>query len=155
MKFLKPDIEITSKILYRDNILLKILCVSIIIFTIYAYINNFSHFGIYLVMAIVAFLFLGDTPEIPNELWTSSQKAQWTKKFTTLKIKNNELVYIFGTKPSDKEVFLLNDIISISYKKNKIIIQLNNETTKVFNSKYWNPSDIKQFIKTIHHLKTT
>ena len=150
MKFLKPDIGITSKILHRDDILLKMMCVGIIILAIYAYINDFSRFGIYLVMAIIAFLFLGNSPEIPNDSWTTSQKAQWTKKFTTLKVKDNELIYIFGTKPLDKEVFSLDNIKNIIYKHKKFIVHFNDGSKKVLNAKYWNPIHINQFIETLN-----
>ena len=151
MKFLKPDIEITSKILNRDNMLLKVMCLSIIALAIFAYVNDFSRFGIYIVIAIVAFLFLGHTPEIPNDSWSSGEKASWTKKYTTLKIKDNELIYIYGNSPLDKDVYKINKIKTIENKRKKLKITFKDTNVFKISTKYWNPLHVDKFIEILSH----
>jgi len=146
MKHLKPDINITTKIIKKDHTMMILFCLSIIFLAVYAYLNDFSRVGIYVVIGIVAFLFLGTPIDIPNETWTSSQKASWTKKYTTLKIEKDELIYVLGNSPKDRKVFLISEINTINYKNKKLILTFINGKRYAINAKYWHPIDIKKFI---------
>ncbi len=147
---LKPDLEITTRIINRDQNLMVLMCISIIIFTIYAYIEDLSYFGVYLTMSIVAFLFLGSKADIPDETWSPQEKGAWTRRYTTLKLKEGQLIYVSGDRPDSRESFDMNTLKEIEYRKKKLILHFNDLTTRTINAKYWNPNLVKDFIESIN-----
>lgn len=123
---------------------------SIILFTIYAFVQNLPHLGVYIVMSIVAFLFLGSKADIPDDTWSPQKKGAWTKRYTTLKLKDNELIYVYGDNPAHKETFDIDKLEDVEYKKNKLLLHFKNSKTHKINAKYWNPNDVKSFVDSLN-----
>lgn len=143
---LKPDIDIATKLIGRDYYLTFFLCISVIALAIYAFIQDWGYKPVFVIMALVAFIFLGNKKDIPNETWTSQQKGAWTKRYTTLNIKDGNIVYISGESPSDRESYDLTKISHIEFQNNKILIISNDSVTRKINAKYWEPKQVQQFV---------
>ncbi|WP_373032950.1 hypothetical protein [Sulfurovum sp.] len=101
-------------------------------------------------MSIVAFLFLGSKADIPDETWSPQEKGAWTRRYTTLKLKEGQLIYVSGDRPDSRESFDMNTLKEIEYRKKKLILHFNDLTTRTINAKYWNPNLVKDFIESIN-----
>ena len=98
-------------------------------------------------MAFIAAMFLGNKKDFPDDNWSPQQKADWTKRYTTIKIKNNELVYVSGNSPNDIERFNLDTIDSLFIVSKKLMIKFKDKSVKKVSAKFWSPNDIDSFIK--------
>lgn len=143
---LKPDIAITTKIIERDYYLTFLLCISVIAIAVYAFVQDWGYKPVFIVMALVAFIFLGSKKDIPNETWTPQQKASWSKRYTTLNIRDGNIVYVAGEAPSDRENYELSSISKIEYKNNQLVIIQNDSVIRKISTKYWDPTHVQQFI---------
>ena len=143
---LKPDIDIATKHIERDYYLTFLLCISVIALAVYAFIQDWGYKPVFVIMSLVAFIFLGNKKDIPNETWTPQQKATWTKRYTTLNIKDGNIVYVSGESPSDRESYELTNISHIEHKDNKLFIIQNDSIARKISTKYWEPAQVQQFL---------
>lgn len=143
---LKPDIDVVSKHIERDHNLMFILCFGVIVLAVVSFIMDWPYKAVFVAMAVVSFIMLGGKKDIPNESWSPQQKGAWTKRYTTLKIKDGKLTYIAGDSSSDKEVYELSDIDPLKYESNKLLIIKNGAVERKISTKYWLPEKTQEFI---------
>ena len=145
---LKPDLEITKKIIDRDFHILFIFLTSVIALAVYSFIQDWNYKPVFVIMATVAFLFMGQKKDFPNESWSPQQKGAWTKRYTTLKLnKDNNIVYISGDRPYERESFALEDFKNISSRKKKIVIEFNDSSLRKISTMYWSQEDVESFVE--------
>jgi len=146
IKHVKPDLEIATKHIDKDHALMLVLCISIIILSIVAWFLDWSYQPVFFVMAFIAFLFLGQKKDIPDSSWSPQQKGSWTKRCTTIKVKDGQLVYVSGDGPNDIDNYALSTIQRLDLNNNKLIIQFKDGTSKKVSAKYWANDDIQGFV---------
>ena len=127
-------------------------CLGLISLALCAWQFDWSHKPVFYVMAIIGFLFLGSKKELPNEDWSPQQKAAWTKRFTTIKVKDNQLVYVSGESPNSIDTYDLSNIKLLNDKGNKLVITFIDGTVKKISTKYWSSDNVQDFIKTTNEL---
>jgi len=144
---IKPDMEVCKKYIDRDHTLMVLLCLSVILLCAISWLQDWPYKVIFSVMAFIAAMFLGNKKDFPDDNWSPQQKADWTKRYTTIKIKNNELVYVSGNSPNDIERFNLDTIDSLFIVSKKLMIKFKDKSVKKVSAKFWSPNDIDSFIK--------
>ncbi|MCP4289053.1 MAG: hypothetical protein GY792_32305 [Gammaproteobacteria bacterium] len=105
---------------------------------IYAFFNDWGHLPVFVIMALVAFMFLGAKKDIPDETWSPQQKGAWAKRYTTLRINDGEIIYVAGESSNERESYSLAEIDQLQYRSNKIFIYKNGSLNRKINCKYWN-----------------
>ncbi len=146
---LKPDLAVTKKIIDRDFHLMFILLISVIALAVYAFTQDWDSKFVFLVMVVVALFFMGSKKDLPNDSWTPQQKGAWTKRYTTLKLNKDNIVYISSDKPNDKETFDLKDLKNITSQKNKIVMEFKDLPHRKISTKYWAPKDVSNFVSNV------
>lgn len=142
----KPDKEKTIKHIQIDYVLMLLFCLSVIGLAILAWLLDWRYQPVFFAMAFVAFLFLGSKKEIPDETWTTQQNANWTKRFTTIKVKDGFLIYVFGEGPGDVDKYELSEIDSLNISGNRLNLKFKDGHTKKLTTKYWAQSEVKGFV---------
>ena len=146
---LKPDLEITKRIIDRDYLITFVVIISIIVVSIYALYSDWDYKPVFVIMGIVSFVFLGNKKDFPDDSWSAQQKGAWTKRYTTLKLRNDELIYISGDSPNDRETFALEGLQSISINKNKIVLELKGASDRSISTKYWAADAVRDFVSLV------
>ncbi len=142
----KPDKEKTIKHIQKDYALMFLLCLSVIGLAITAWLLDWRYQPVFFVMAFVAFLFLGSKKEIPDKTWTAQQKANWTKRFTTIKVKDGFLIYVAGEGPGNIDKYELEKIDSINITGNRLNLKFKDGHTKKLTTKYWSQNEVQGFV---------
>jgi len=118
---------------------------------VYSYFQDFEYWGVLMFVAVPSMMFLADTPAVPDETWSPQEKGAWTRRYTTLKLKDEKLIYVLSDKPKDVDTFELNKLNNLEYKKGKIILNfLQNAKSRKISTKYWNEEEVKRFIDNIN-----
>ncbi len=151
-RYLKPDMETTISYIKRDHAMMLLLCVSIILLALAAWVLNWRYQPVFFVMAFVAFLFMGQKMDVPDETWSAQQKASWSKRYTTLRVKDGALVYVYGDGPGDVVRYELEDIRSIRKLGNKLLVDFKDGRSEKIIAKYWPQSEVRMFIEEINEL---
>lgn len=150
VSYLKPDLETTIAYIKRDHAMMLLLCLSIILLAFAAWVLNWRYQPVFFVMAFVAFLFLGKKMDVPDDTWSAQQKASWSKRYTTLKVKDGALVYVYGDGPGDVVRYAFEDIKSIRKFGSKLMVDFTDGRTEKIVAKYWPQREVQMFIGEIN-----
>ena len=144
--FIKPDMEVCKKYIDRDHTLMVLLCLLVILLCAISWFQDWPYKLVSSGMVFIAFMFLGNKKDFPTDDWSPQQKADWTKRYTTIKIKDNELVYVSGNSSNDIERFNLDAIDNLIIESKKLIIQFKDRNAKKISIKFWSSEDIENFV---------